>query len=124
MTDLIERSPETLKIAALNDACRKYVMMPVFGKLEVPCQIYMTRGIVSLPPEDQIVIAAKVRDFDNFTEDNDPHGERDFGSFEHNRHRIFWKIDYYDQDVKYGSDDPVDIERTMRVLTIMLAEEY
>ena len=83
MTNLIERSPETLKIAALNDACRKYVMMPVFGKLEVPCQIYMTRGIVSLPPEDQIVIAAKVRDFESFTEDNDPHGEHDLGSFEY-----------------------------------------
>lgn len=124
MTNLIERSPETLKIAALNDACRKYVMMPVLGKLEVPCQIYMTRGIISLPPEVQIIIAAKVRDFDSFTEDNDPHGEHDFGSFEHNGNRVFWKIDYYDQDVKYGSDDPADISRTVRVLTIMLAEEY
>ncbi len=124
MTNLIEHSPETLKIAALNDACRKYVMMPVFGKLEVPCQIYMTRGIISLPPEVQIIIAAKVRDFDSFTEDNDPHGEHDFGSFEHNGNSVFWKIDYYDQDVKYGSDDPADVSRTMRVLTIMLAEEY
>ena len=124
MTNLIERSPETLKIATLNDACRKYVMMPVFGKLEVPCQIYMTRGIISLPPEVQIIIAAKVRDFDSFTEDNDPHGEHDFGSFEHNGNSVFWKIDYYDQDVKYGSDDPADVSRTMRVLTIMLAEEY
>lgn len=124
MTNLIEYSPETLKIAALNDACRKYVMMPIFGKPEVPCQIYMTRGIISLPPEDQIIIAAMVRDFDNFTEDNDPHGEHDFGSLEHNGNLVFWKIDYYDQDVKYGSDDPADIERTVRVLTIMLAEEY
>ena len=124
MTNLIERSPETLKIAALNDACRKYVMMPVFGKTEVPCQIYMTRGIISLTPEDQIIIAEKVRDFDSFTEDNDPHGEHDLGSFEHNGNRVFWKIDYYDQDVKYGSDDLVDISRTVRVLTIMLAEEY
>lgn len=65
-----------------------------------------------------------VRDFNNFTEDNDPHGEHDFGSLEHNGHSVFWKIDYYDQDVKYGSDNPADIERTVRVLTIMLAEEY
>ena len=124
MTDLIERSAETIKIAALNDKCRQYVMVPVFGKLEVPCQIFMTRGIVSLPPEDQIIIAAMVRDYDDFTEDNDPHGEHDFGSFEHNGNRVFWKIDYYDQDVKYGSDDPADIEKTVRVLTIMLSEEY
>lgn len=124
MTDLIERSPETLKIAALNDACRKYVMMPIFGKLEVPCQIYMTRGITILSPEDQIIIAAKVRNYDDFTEDNDPYGEHDFGSFEYSSNRVFWKIDYYDHDVKYGSDNPSDIARTVRVLTIMLAEEY
>lgn len=124
MTDLIERSAETTKIAALNDKCRQYVMMPIFGKPEVPCQIYMTRGIMSLTPEDQIIIAAMVRDYDDFTEDNDPHGEHDFGSFEHNGNLVFWKIDYYDQDVKYGSDDPADIEKTVRVLTIMLSKEY
>ena len=124
MIDLIERSPETIKIAELNDACRKYVMMPIFGKPEVPCQIYMTRGIINLPPEDQIIIAAKVREYNDFTEDNDPYGEHDFGSFEHNGKHVFWKIDYYDQDVKYGSDNPADISSTVRVLTIMLAEEY
>ncbi len=109
----------------LNDACCKYVMMPtIFGKPEVPCRIYITRDIVSLAPKDQIIIAAKIRDFDNFTEDNDPHGEHDFGSFKHNGHRVFWKIDYYDQDVKYGSADPADIDKTVRALTVMLSEEY
>jgi len=35
----------------------------------------------------------KVESFDSFTEDNDPHGEHDFGAFEHEAQRIFWKID-------------------------------
>ncbi len=111
-------------IAKLNDQCRQYIMIPIFGKPEVPCQIYMTRGIMALTPEDQIIIAAKVRNYDDFTEDNDPYGEHDFGSFNHNSIKIFWKIDYYDPDLKFGSDDPADISKTVRVLTIMMAEEY
>ncbi len=111
-------------IAKLNDQCRQYVMMPIFGKPEVPCRICMTSGVMALSPEDQIIIAAKVRTYDDFSEDNDPHGEHDFGSFKHNGLSIFWKIDYYDPNLKYGSDDPADVTQTIRVLTIMLAEEY
>ena len=113
----------TKKIAELNDQCRQYVMMPVFDA-KVPCKIMMTRGIVNLSPEDQITIAAKVRDFDDFTENNDPHGEHDFGAFSYNGQKIFWKIDYYDPELKFGSKDPSDPKQTVRVLTIMLAEEY
>ena len=69
----------TRRIAELNDLCRQRVMVPVFGEQIPPCEILMTRGIASLSPEAQIIIAAKVRDFDDFTPDNDPHGERDFG---------------------------------------------
>jgi len=124
MTYLLNHNSETLKIAALNDACRQYVMMPLFGKPKVPCQIYMTQGVMRLSSEDQIIIAAKVRDYDDFTEDNDPYSEHAFGTFDHNNQKIFWKIDYYDQDVKYGSNNPADVTCTTRVLTIMLAKDY
>ncbi len=62
--------------------------------------------------------------FDSFTEDNDPHGEHDFGAFEHAGQRIFWKIDYYAPDMEHGSENPADPQQTVRVLTIMLAREY
>ena len=65
-----------------------------------------------------------MRTFDDFTEDNDPHGEHDFGSFEQNGQTIFWKIDYYDLLVDNGSRDPSDPALTRRVLTVMFAEEY
>jgi hypothetical protein len=46
-----------------------------------------------------------VETFEAFTPDNDPHKERDFGAFEHNGERIFWKIDYYDTTLTKGSED-------------------
>ena len=106
----------TQKIAALNDLCRK--AMGVTGRLVQTC------GIASLPPQDQAAIREKVETFDAFTPDNDPYGEHDFGAFEHNGTRIFWKIDYYDPMMTQGSEDLTDPQQTVRVLTIMLASEY
>lgn len=55
---------------------------------------------------------------------NDPHGEHDFGSFDVDGERLFWKIDYYDPSLSGGSEDPADEAATRRVITIMLALEY
>ena len=115
---------KTKLIAQQNDQCRQSVQMPVFGKPAVPCKISLTKGITSLSPEDQILVCAKVRQFDDFSEDNDPYGERDFGAFDHKGNEIFWKIDYYGPSLTSGSDDPSDLTKTVRVLTIMLASEY
>lgn len=71
-----------------------------------------------------MVVWCKVVVFNSFTADNAPHGEHDFGSFEVNGNRFFWKIDYYDNAMEHGSDDPADIFVTTRVLTLMLADEY
>ena len=65
-----------------------------------------------------------VQRFDEFTYDNDPHHEHDFGAFILDGQKLFWKIDCYDSDLKYGSEDPADPTVTHRVLTVMLAEEY
>lgn len=76
---------------------------------------------LEIPPEE---LAQLVADFYDFTEQNDPHGERDFVVFEFHQHKLFWKIDAYNQDYSMGSDDPADLSKTYRVLTIMLSEEY
>lgn len=62
--------------------------------------------------------------FADFSEENDPHGEHDFGSFRYNGELIYWKIDYYDKAMEFGSPDPADPAVTTRILTILLAEEW
>jgi hypothetical protein len=69
-------------------------------------------------------LAQTVVGFADFTEQNDPHGEHDFGAFEFHGHKVFWKIDAYDLDYHGGSDDPSDLSKTCRLLSIMLAEEW
>lgn len=86
--------------------------------------VHMTAGIAALPDDVRGLVLKRVAEFKDFTPDNDPHGEHDFGSFEEGGHKVFWKIDYYDPAMTYGSEHPEDPAQTARVLTIMLAEEY
>ena len=113
-------------IAAMNDELRSRVGMPFFGTPATPGGIYVTAGVNALPPEKQIEIWFLVRDFADFTPENDPHGERDFGSFDlDGAGKILWKIDYYaDETMTYGSEDPSDPAQCFRALTIMLVTEY
>jgi hypothetical protein len=95
----------------------------------IASKMFITRGIAALPADDRSAICEKVETFDSFTPDNDPYGEHDFGAFEHDGHKIFWKIDYnnrasFGTGHDMGSEDPSDASQTLRVLTIMLASEY
>ena len=105
----------TARIRTLNDAFRA----SFDGG-----QAFLTVGVEALPSDVRAMAIRKVATFSDFHEDNDPHGEHDFGSFDLAGRKFFWKIDYYDRRLKWGSDDPADPEKTARVLTIMLAEEY
>ena len=86
-------------------------------------EMFMTPGIAALPLADKLLILADVRYYDAFTPDNDPHGEHDFALLEVRGHRVMWKIDYLPADE--GQDpDPAVPDTVLRILTIMLAEEY
>jgi hypothetical protein len=84
----------------------------------------MTVGVGALPDMVRAAALQRVGAFEDFTEDNDPHGEHDFGSFDLVGRKFFWKIDYYDKWTEFGSQDPTNPEITTRVLTLMLADEY
>lgn len=100
---------KVLDVAYANDGFRK----SGFG-------VVVTSGIQDLPDVDGLMAA--IRDFNTFTEDNDPYGERDFGSLNWHGSKVFWKIDYYNQTLSVW-EDPTSKE-CRRMMTVMLAEEY
>lgn len=83
-----------------------------------------TSGVNELPVEKQAELLELVKNFDCFTNDNDPYGEHDFGKVTLDNQNYFWQIQYYDLDFTYGSEDPADPKVTRRVLTIMQTCEY
>ena len=80
--------------------------------------------VQELPDATREKLFRAVSEFDDFTEDNDPHHEHDFGRIQLDGHTFFWKVDYFDHTLCFGADDPSDNHNTTRVLTIMLASEY
>ena len=84
----------------------------------------ITQGVAALPMDQQLALARLVMGFSEFDESNDPYGERDFGAVEIGSDRFFWKIDYYDLAMEYGSEDPSDVLVTKRVLTVMRSDEW
>jgi hypothetical protein len=109
------RAPQTDTIRRLNDEFRR----TLHGGMNL-----QTLGIVALSPLTQAKIMRAIIQFDAFEESNDPHGEHDFIAVEIDGTRVFAKIDYYAPDMEHGSDDPADPQKTIRVMTIMTAEEY
>lgn len=105
----------TTKIRDLNDAFRKTL---------TGGRGFFTDEAAAMGPDFMAAALAAVRSFDTFTTDNDPYGEHDFGCVAVGEERVFWKIDYYDTTLCYGSNDPADPAQTTRVITIMLAHEY
>ncbi|PWG15598.1 DUF3768 domain-containing protein [Salibaculum griseiflavum] len=103
----------TDRIRKLNDQARQSF---------TGCRVFITPGIQALDDIDAVM--CKVQQFDEFTPDNDPYGEHDFGSFRHNGDTVFWKWDYFDLDLQMHSPDASDPAVTARVLTVMLADEY
>lgn len=119
------------RIARLNDRARQ--------AMGLACIAVATEGFRALPEADQSRVRELVETFDTFTPDNNPHGERDFGVIYKDGdgrwstsypsvgkvvEKVFWKIDAYDRDLRFGSEDPANPAVTRRVLTIMLASEY
>lgn len=76
----------TNRIRDLNDALRTTLQG---GK------IMMTAGVSALGPLCIAALVQRLRAYDIFDEENDPHSEHDFGALDHHGQRFFWKIDYY-----------------------------
>ena len=102
-------------IATLNDKFRRSF---------INGEVLLSAGIVAMSSEDKANIVSLVQNFDNFTPDNDPYGEHDFLSIDYKGNKIFAKIDYYDLNYEFMSENPANPDITNRVLTILLSCEY
>ena len=109
------QADKLIKISELNDTLRSQFKG---GK------VMLSEGVAALPDMVKAAALQFMAQYHDFTPANDPHGEHDFGAFELCNRRFFWKVDYYDKNEEFGSKDPTDPENTMRVLTLILAEEY
>jgi hypothetical protein len=111
-------------LASLSRTDRIRVLNDNFRSTFEAGQVVVTAGVDALPPDAKARVILAVQSFSNFTKDNDPHGEHDFGNFEIEGEAYFFKIDPYSLDMTGGSEDPADPAKTARVLTIMRADEY
>ena len=102
-------------IATLNDKFRKSF---------IGGEVLLSAGIAAMSSEDKANIVSMVQNFNDFTEDNNVYGENDFGSFDYKGEKILWKIDYYDLNNQYHSENPANPDITNRILTIMTVFEW
>lgn len=109
MNSGISNQEVAARIAALKDRFRGMAI-----------DAMITPGVRDLPQVIELMKA--IESFDLFGEDNDPYGEHDFGSLSWYGNTVFWKIDYYDQELS-GWRDTLSPD-CRRVITVMLAEEY
>jgi len=84
-------------------------------------RVLMTAGVNALPSEVKAAVIQRVTTFSDFTADNDPHEEHDFGNFSLAGRKFFFNIDLYEDP---GGKDADGQSAITRVLTIMLAKEY
>ena len=105
------------QIRALNDRVRRSLSAD---------RIFLTPAVCALADQNIQALLLEVQAFEDFTPDNDPYGEHDFGRIQFSGEAWFWKIDYYKRgsDLTAGSEDPSNTQETERVLTVMRADEY
>ena len=103
------------KIRTLNDS---------FRQTFIGGHVMKTDGVAALEESIQSKLITEVKAFSKFEKGNDPYSEHDFGAIKIVGQTFFWKLDYYDLAMSQHSVDPANPEATMRVLTIMCADEY
>jgi hypothetical protein len=87
-------------------------------------QVLLTASVAALPSSDKASALQAVAEFKDFNEENDPHGEADYGSFDLSGREYWWKIDYFAPNMEHASNDPADPEKTKRVMTVGLAMDW
>ena len=116
-----EQSARARCIAELNDRLRKEPANRALG------QVLLSAGIAARDDafKTKVLAAIAAMTPKHFKAGNDPYRERDFNSFSVGERLCLFKIDYFAKgDLRKPSDDPADLRKTERVMTVMFADEY
>ncbi len=109
MSDISTRE----EIARTNDQIR--AGLPT---VPPPHRLFLTASVADVAGSRLNELFEKIKQFKDFTPDNDPYGEHDAGFVELDDEDYYWKFDYLDQDLESYKPDGI------RFLTIMRAGEY
>lgn len=119
----IQTLQRSTKIRERNDRLRKRVGANIRGMKDFSVFTQMVQNLDEGKKEELI---KKVTEFSEFTEDNDPYGEHDYGEVSLEKdpyHPYAFKIDYYDLKLEGGAD-PYESDEYRAVLTLMNLSEY
>ena len=121
--ELTDAEIEAQLIAKQNDQFR----LRMIGKAgdEAPeGRVVVTAAVAAEGRDFQIEAIFAVSQFTEFDDDNDPYGDHCIGAVNVRGQKVWWKIDLYDLDYRYGAETPADPSQTRRVLTIMFPSDY
>ena len=100
-------------VAPTNDRIRRSI-----PAVPPPHRLVATATVAALPAHVFHQILLAIRDFDQFTVDNDPYAEHDLGRVDVAGESFIWKVDYYDDAFEFHR------ENGNRLITVMSADEY
>lgn len=118
---MIDTAAETRveTIARLNDRCRQGFDRTARITVTRTCLATLSNGTLASEAVAQALLLQELRRY-RFAEDCP---ERDRGSFTIDNTEVYFRIDYHDATLEWGSEDPANASLTIRVLTLMLRED-
>jgi hypothetical protein len=88
-------------------------------------RLMMSRYVADRSSHFHMKCIEALRVYDGWSKDNDPWSEADMCVLDIDGETVWAKLDYYSRaDLNYGSEDPSDPAKTLRIGTLMFPDEY
>lgn len=123
---LREQGQTDTPISKLNDRFRKEMLDLI---KVVPGGVFLSEGMAHVRDDDYrqyIRVVHAVMTFDDWNYGNDPWLEKDMAKVEiDGLEPFFFKIEYFeDEEMEWGCEDPADVSKCYRKMTILFCSEY
>ncbi|PTV70208.1 DUF3768 domain-containing protein [Agrobacterium pusense] len=87
-------------------------------------RVVVMGGLANEDNQKKVQVAIAAGQHTDWNSGDDPYGEHDFGRLDVEGEAFLFKIDYYSLDEAHASEHPEDQNTTIRVMTLMYAEDY